>query len=87
MKTRSWKVYGVDGHRQKESFNNSVAFDFSEGDKIRKIEVENADKTSTNDYSIIRITRNTADECLTELEGQLSDGVFENSKTGDIVEI
>ena len=87
MKTRSWKVYGVDGHRQKESFNNSATFDFSEGDKIRKIEVENADRTGTNEYSIIRITRNTADECLAELEGQLSDGIFENSKTGDIVEI
>lgn len=87
MKTRSWKVYGVDGYRQKESFNNSVSFDFSEGDKIRKIEVENADKTGTNEYSIIRITRNTSEECLAELEGQLSDGIFENSKTGDILEI
>ena len=84
---RSWKVYGVDGHRQKESFNKSNIFDFSEGDKIRKIEIENADKTGTNDYSIIRITRNTAEECLAELEGQLSDGIFESSKTGDIVEI
>ena len=41
----------------------------------------------TNEYSIVRITRNTAEECLQELEGQLSDGIFENSRVGVIEEI
>lgn len=89
--TRVWKVYGMfDGeirHRQRESFNPSYTYDWTEGENIRKIEVENADKTGTNDYSIIRITRNTVEECQAELDGQISDGIFENSRVGEVVEI
>lgn len=85
--TRAWKVYGMGGHRQRESFNESYAYDWTEGESIRKIEVENSDKTGTNEYSIIRITRNTAEECERELDGQISDGIFENSRVGEIVEI
>jgi hypothetical protein len=87
MVTRTWKVYGEVGHRQRESFCDSYKYDFSDERGTRIIEVENADKTGTNEYSIIRITRNTAEECLTELAGQLSDGVFENSRYGRIVEM
>ena len=50
MKTRAWKVYGIDGHRQRESFGKSYKYDFSEGTDVRIIEVENSDKTGTNDY-------------------------------------
>lgn len=85
--TRTWKVYGIEGHRQRESFNKSYVYDFSDGENVRKIEVENSDKTGTNEYSIIRITRNTYEECQAEFDGQLSDGVFENSRTGEIEEI
>lgn len=28
--TRVYKVYGVEGHRQRESFNKSYKYDFSE---------------------------------------------------------
>ncbi len=87
MKTISWKVYGAYGHRQRESFNRSEKYDFSKPDDIRIIEVENADITGTNEYSIIRITRNTEDECKAELYGQLFDGVFENSRVGMIEKI
>ena len=87
MITRAWKVYGAEGHRQRESFNESYRWDFSEGNDVRIIEVDNADKTGTHEYSIIRITRNTASECARELDGQISDGVFENSRTGRIEEI
>lgn len=87
MKTRTWKLYGLGGHRQKESFNSSCKYDFSKGDNIRIIEVENFDKTGTNEYSIIRITRNTSEECFDELQGQISDGIFENSRVGEIEEI
>lgn len=87
MKTRAWKVYGIDGHRQRESFGKSYKYDFSEGTDVRIIEVENSDKTGTNDYSIIRITRNSSEECEEELRGQLSDGIFENSRVGKVVEI
>lgn len=87
MITRTWKVYGANGHRQTESFNPSYRYDFSKGENIRIIEVENSDKTSTNDYSLVRITRNTAEECEDELYGQISDGIFENRKVGMIEEI
>ena len=87
MVTKSWKVYGFLGHRQRESFNKSYKWDFSEDDNVRIIEVENSDKTGTNDYTIVRITRNTAEECEAELNGQISDGIFENSRVGFIEEV
>lgn len=88
MKTRSWKVYGLEGHRQRESFCDSYINDFSnEKDGVRIIEVLNHDKTGTHEYSIIRITRNTEEECESDFWGQLSDGVFENYRVGKIVEI
>lgn len=87
MVTMAWKVYGAEGHRQRESFFESYKYDFSVGDDVRIIEVENSDKTGTNDYSIVRITRNTIMECKEEMRGQLSDGIFENSNYGYVVEI
>ena len=87
MVTRAWKVYGQAGHRQRESFFESYVNDFTEDNDIRIIEVMNSDKTGTNDYSIVKITRNTAEECERELEGQISDGIFENSNVGGYVEI
>lgn len=84
---RTWKVYGADGHRQRESFSPSAVYDFSENGKTRIIEIENADKTGTNDFSIIRITRDTSEECEEEMEGQLFDGIFENSRFGKVEEI
>ncbi len=85
--TRQWKVYGLEGHRQRESFFPSRKYDFTNGNKYRMIEILNSDSTGTNDYSIVKITRNTKQECYEELEGQLSDGVFENSRTGIVEEI
>ena len=87
MVTRAWKVYGREGHRQRESFNESYVYDFSRDDDIRIIAVHNSDKTHTNEYSLVIITRNTADECEKELHGQISDGIFENSSTGVIEEV
>lgn len=89
MKTRIWKVYGSNGHRQRESFCESTDYDFSDKDigKIRIIKVFNSDKTDTNEYSIVSITRNTSDECYAELYGQLTDGIFENCNYGDVIEI
>lgn len=79
--TRAWKVYGNDGHRQAVSFQPSVFCDFSSDGHVRIVEVMNSDVTGTNEYSIIRITRDTANLCELELHGQLSDGFFENART------
>lgn len=85
--TRTWKVYGANGHRQRESFGKSYRYDFSKDGETRIIEVENSDKTGTNEYSIVRITRDTYEECERELLGQLSDGIFENSRIGKVEEV
>ena len=86
--TRAWRVYGAEGHRQRESFSPSYQYDFStKGKNARIIEVLNSDRTGTNDYSVLKITRNTKQECYEELKGQLSDGIFENSRTGIVEEI
>ena len=87
MITRVWKVFGVEGHRMKESFNDSYKHDFSSGEDTRIIKVENADMTGTNEFSVVRITRNTPEECETEMTGQLYDGVFEWCRVGKVVEV
>lgn len=86
--SKSFKVYGAEGHRQKMSFDRSVRWDWSnEQDGVRIFEAINSDITGTNEYSIIRITRNTEEECYDELEGQISDGYFENCNVGRDEEI
>lgn len=88
MVTRKWKVYGREGHRQRESFNKSYEYVFSGGsDGTRIIKVENSDVTGTNEYTVVTITRDTAELCAKELDGQITDGIFENSSTGNVVEI
>lgn len=80
----------MDGHRQGESFNASFVHDHSNqwGRKgVCIIEVENADKTGTNEYAVVKITCENAEECKRELDGQISDGIFENYRTGAVVEI
>ena len=87
MTTRSWIIYGATGHTQRESYAPSKDWDFSADGKTRRIQVLNADKTGTNYYSIIRITRDTAEECEAEFLGQLDDGIFEGSRVGSYEEI
>lgn len=87
MITKAWKVYGKSGHRQRESFYPSAVYDFSDRNGIRIIAVQNADKTGTNDCSVLIITMDTLDQVMNEFEGQLYDGVFENSNFGKVVEI
>ena len=85
--TRTYKVYGANGHRQAESFNASTCYDWSDGGSIRIVSTQNADVTGTNEYSIVRITRNTAEDCERELWGQIRDGIFENCRVGKVEEM
>lgn len=86
--TRSWKVYGVYGHRQRESFAPSRKYDWSCAEYgTRIVEIINSDQTGTNEYTIVKVTRDTAELCEKEIDGQISDGIFENCRTGDVVEI
>ena len=87
-KTKVWMVYGAPGHRQKASFGESVQWDWSsEQLGTRRFLALNADKTGTNDYTIVSITRNNAQECVREMDGQVSDGYFEDNRVGDVVEL
>ena len=85
--TKTYRVYGQDGHRMKESFSESCEYDFSKDGNVRIIKVRNSDITGTNEYSEIEITRNTPEECEEELNGQLSDGIFENCRVGYVKEV
>ena len=86
--TRTWKVYGSEGNRQRESFAPSVVYDWScEKEGTRIVEVINSDRTGTNNFCIVRITRNSAELCEEEFEGQLTDGIFENCSVGYVEEI
>lgn len=87
MVTRYFEIFGADGHRQKESFNDSYVWDFSENGKTRIIEVFNYDATLQNVCSVLKITRDTGEECDAELNGQLCDGIFENCRTGEVREV
>ena len=52
--TRTWKIFGAPGHRQKESFYPSVKYDWSDKNfGTRIVEIKNSDKTGTNDYSLV----------------------------------
>lgn len=81
---KMWKVYGVKGHRQRESFADSSVTQLNDNSFIY---VVNSDITKTNDYSVVAISSEKIESCNDILEGQLSDGIFENSKVGEVVEI
>lgn len=78
------KVYGRDGHRQKESFNKSKLYDFSKENDIKKILVLNSDFSGTNLFSEIYILRNSEEECYNTLWSQISDGIYENYNVGQV---
>lgn len=85
MKAMIWRVYGREGHRQRESFYDSFVWDFSNEEVgTRILIVRNADITGTNEYTEVEIWRDTKELCEDEFLGQLSDGIFENSNVGRI---
>lgn len=88
MYTKIYKVYGIPGHRQRESFSPSYMHNFSSlEDGTRVIIVLNSDMMHTNKYSVVIIVRDTLDACVSEFWEQISDGIFESSRVGVIEEI
>lgn len=89
MVTLSWKVWGIDGHRQRQSFGASETLDFRFCAYARPvvIAVEREDITGTNDFVVIRITAETEAAARSEFNSQLSDGIFENCRVGRIEEM
>lgn len=81
---KMYKVTGLGNHRQRESFFPSYKFmDF----KKIKTTVLNSDIIETNDYSIIIFEADTKEKIEEALDGQLYDGIFENSNFGEVIEI
>jgi hypothetical protein len=81
---KMYKVNGAAGHRQRESFYPS--YKFTTFDNIT-VSVINSDITGTNNYSLIKLEGNNERQLEDEFEGQLSDGIFENSNYGVTEEI
>lgn len=84
MNKLTFRVYGRNGHRQSESFYESHSFETWDGSKI---EVLNSDKTGTNDYSEVIIEVETRSQAIDSLWGQVTDGTFEYSAVGKVVEV
>ena len=80
-----YHVYGEYGHRQRESFGESYEL-FHEESKTM-ILVRNSDITCTNDYTEIEIIAKNEKECDEILDAQLTDGIFEDCRTGKVVAI
>ena len=93
MIAKSWKIYGIDGHRQRASFFPSHKIDetnagtYAENWKGESYEELNSDKTGTNDYTIVLITAATEQRCREILHAQLLDGSFECCNVGKIEEL
>lgn len=79
---KTWKIKG-----KNIGTGESVKYDWTEGDNTRIVDVERADRTGDKNSVIVKITRNTAEECEAELNGQISDGLFENEKVEKILSI
>lgn len=79
------KTYKING--KNIGTGESVRYDWTEGKNTRIVEVQRADRTGDNNSVIVTITRNTVEECEAELNGQISDGLFENEKVEKVEEL
>ena len=84
---KAWKLYGLDGYRQEESFSKSYKIDLSNDNQTRVYEVFNSDRIHTNMFSVVKITTNSVEDCCKELDAQISDGLFKNIEIGKVEEI
>lgn len=72
--TKTWRI----NSKTYANRETSVLYDFSDGDDIRIIETLCTDVTGISTYFLIKITRNTEEECVKEFWGQFYDGLLEN---------
>lgn len=81
---RAWKVYGLEGHRQRGSFSPSYVTRTNDGVTVAFF-CEDINKT--NEYVTVVVWAPTAKACESELFSQISDGHFENCRVGGTEEI
>lgn len=77
-----YRVFGRDGHRQRVSFGKSYSFTTFEDVDIKCF---CEDKTGSNDYVDVVITAKDYKTAFDQMEKQLSDGIFENSRYGKVL--
>lgn len=81
---RTYRVYGSLGHRNRVSFIES--FELVDCEGIAYI-VRCADKTGTHEYVEVQIYASDEYRCDSAILAQDSDGIFEDSNTGDIIDV
>ena len=86
MFMKFWKIYGEEGHRQKQSFGKS--FDSTTWDGV-KYYVVREDLTKTNEYVLFGVVLDTPDRerADDELKAQIYDGIFEGCRVGKVEEL
>ena len=72
--TKTWRI----NSRTYANRESSILYDFSNGEDVRIIETLCKDTTGIASYFLVRITRNTEEECIDEFWGQFHDGLLEN---------
>ena len=87
MYSMMFRVYGQDGHRQRVSFRPSYVLRFDYSSCFTLIEVLCSDITGSNDFVDLIITSSSESDCISILRAQLSDGIFENSRFGDVYRV
>ena len=79
--TVKYRVFGRDGHRQRASFGKTYSFTTCEGVRITCF---CSDTTGSNYYVDVEITAKDYSTARIQMAKQLSDGIFENCRYGEI---
>lgn len=86
-----YRIYGLEDHRQAESFNPSRVLDFRTNangyERNIIIKIGNFDKTGTHEYTELVVTAESEKKAYNEILAQISDGIFENCRVGKIEKI
>ena len=72
MITRFYRINFLEKADLKSSYKQNLA----EDGQTKLIEVQNSDLTGTNDYSLVKITCDTAEECDLTMQSLVYDGKF-----------
>lgn len=84
MYTRIFKAYGAEGHRIKESFSTSHSFETERDGEKLNVSVLCSDVTGHNDFVLVVITGDSQEKIFEEIDGQITDGIFENQNVGNV---
>ena len=73
------KMYGKGGRPFEEAHNESFTIDYGNGSKL---EVQNEDKTGTDEYALVKITAPNLDACFIIFGAEIEEGVFKGYEFG-----